>query len=48
MKIPLCRKRKFDRIGAILALAKAEKARSIYRLECRAYELRNAGKTSII
>jgi hypothetical protein len=37
MKTP-CRKRKSDRIGAMLALAKAQKARSINCLECRAYE----------
>jgi len=44
VKTSPCRKRKFDRIGMMLALAKARKARSINRLECRAYECTLCGK----
>jgi hypothetical protein len=44
MKTPPCLKRKFDRIGAMLALAKARKARSTNRLECRAHECTLCGK----
>jgi hypothetical protein len=34
----------FNRIGAMLALAKARKARSTNRLECRAFECTLCGK----
>jgi hypothetical protein len=33
-----CRKRRFDRIGALLALAEAQNARSLNRKECRIYQ----------
>jgi hypothetical protein len=40
---PKCSKKRFDKIGAMLALAKAQNARSIKRLECRMYECDECG-----
>ena len=40
---PRCGKKRFDRIGAMLALAKAQNARSINRLESREYECQICG-----